>query len=75
MVANLGEEDGNDPTKQAFWPHWFYGRLLWRSWHDHEDEEVRSLLVANMMGSNKDVNAIDDDLSDRKVLAAHTVYR
>ena len=44
---------------------------------DHDDEEVRSQLVASVIGSsnaNPDVNAIENDLSDREVLAAYTVW-
>ena len=79
MAANLGEEDGNDPTKHE--EHFDHSDLMAGpldiAGRDHDDEEVRLPLVASVMGSsntNPDVSAIDDDLSDREVLVTYTVW-
>jgi len=79
MVANLGDEDGDNSTEQE--EHFVQADLMTGSLgvagRDQDNEEVRSPLVASMMGSsnaNPDASAIEDDLSDREVLAAYTVW-
>ena len=71
-AANLGDEDGDNPTEQE--EHFVCADLmagfLGVAGLDQDDEEVRSPLVASMMGSsnaNPDASAIEDDLSDREV--------
>ena len=79
MAAHLRDKDGNNPTEQE--EHFVCADLMAGSLgvavSDHDDEEVRSPLVASVIGSsnaNPDVCAIEDDLSDREVLAAYTVW-
>ena len=79
MAANLGDKDGDDPTehKEHFDRADLMAGCLGVAGCDHDNEEVKSPLVASVMGSsnaNPDISNIDDDLSDRKVLAAYMVW-
>ena len=79
MAANLGEDEGEDDAEREdqFDHADLMASALGIGGSDQEDEGLSSTpLVTTTMDSssaNADTSTIENDLSDREVLAAHTV--
>jgi len=79
MAANLGEDEGEDEAEREdqFDRADLMASALGIGGSDQEDEGLSSTpLVTTTMDSssaNADTSTIENDLSDREVLAAHTV--
>jgi len=79
MVANLGEDEGEDEAEQddQFDCADLMASALGIGGSDQEDEGLSSTPLAtstmDSSSANPDTSAIENDLSDREVLAAYTV--